>query len=147
MGAPQRAHAGGDGESVGDRVRTQGQQGAEALRQAPDRIESQTRGNPLAAGAIAFGVGALVGSLLPASRGEQEAATALRDRTEEPLRQELRDAGERSKEELQPAVSDAADRTKERAGEAAQRTRDEAQQRARDVGDRAREGAQQTRES
>ena len=40
----------------------------------PQAIRRQTRGNPLAAGLIAFGAGWLVSSLLPASRREQELA-------------------------------------------------------------------------
>ena len=40
---------------------------ADAVQQAPQAIRRQTRGNPLAAGLIAFGAGWLVSSLLPAS--------------------------------------------------------------------------------
>ena len=47
---------------------------ATAVQQAPDAIVRQTQGNPLAAGLIAFGVGWLVSSLLPASQKEQELA-------------------------------------------------------------------------
>ena len=39
----------------------------EAVQQAPDTVIRQTQGNPLAAGLIAFGVGWLVSSLMPAS--------------------------------------------------------------------------------
>ena len=47
---------------------------ADAVQEAPQAIRRQTRGNPLAAGLIAFGAGWLVSSLLPASRREQELA-------------------------------------------------------------------------
>ena len=138
---------GGSGESVADKVRGQGEDAAAAVKQTPDRLQAQTRGNPLAAGAIAFGVGALVGSVLPASQREQQAASAVREQAEQPLKEGLKQVGEQTKEDLQPAVQDAADQTKQRATEAAQTTKDEAQSRAHDVQDRAREGAQQTREA
>lgn len=54
----------------------------EAVREAPDTIRRRTRGNPLAAGAIALAAGWLVGSLLPASRPEQQAASAVKDKAQ-----------------------------------------------------------------
>ena len=45
-----------------------------AVQQAPDAVVRQTQGNPLAAGLIAFGVGWLVSSLLPASEKEKQLA-------------------------------------------------------------------------
>ena len=45
-----------------------------AVQQAPDTIVRQAQGNPLAAGLIAFGVGWLVSSLLPASEKEKQLA-------------------------------------------------------------------------
>lgn len=47
---------------------------AGAVQQAPQALKRQARGNPLAAGLIAFGAGWLVSSLLPSSRREQELA-------------------------------------------------------------------------
>jgi len=46
----------------------------------PSQARRGTRGNPLAAGLIAFGGGWLLGSLLPASSAEQQAATSLKDK-------------------------------------------------------------------
>jgi Protein of unknown function (DUF3618) len=143
-GQPYRGN-GDAGSSVTDQARARGDQAAQAVKDAPDRAMAQTRGNPLAAGVIAFGVGALVGSLLPSSEAEQQAATKLRDEAQEPTKQALKEAGERSKEELQPAVQDAAQRTKERASDAAQTTKDEAQDRAQQTKDRAQEGADRAR--
>lgn len=148
MGSPDSPFSGGgSGGSVTDTVRGQGEDAAAAVKSAPDRIEAQTRGNPLAAGAIAFGVGALLGSVLPASQREQEAASAVRDQAEEPLKQGLKQMGEQTKEDLQPTVQQAADQTKDRATEAAQTTKDDAQSRAQNVQDRAQQGAQQTRDA
>lgn len=141
MGSPDSTSS----SSTRDRIRSQGDEAVRMAKDAPDRLEAQTRGNPLAAGAIAFGVGALVGSLLPASDTEQQAARRLREHAEEPVKQELKDAGQRSKDELQPAAQDAAQQTKERAANAAQATKDEAQDRAQNVQERAREGTDRAR--
>ena len=53
----------------------QAHEAAQAVRAAPDLARRQTRGNPLAAGAIALAAGWLVGSLIPASEKERELAT------------------------------------------------------------------------
>lgn len=50
-----------------------------AAAQAPARLRSASRGNPLAAGLIALGAGWLLGSLIPASRREQQLAARLKD--------------------------------------------------------------------
>ncbi len=62
----------------------------DGVSHAPDRIEQGTRGNPLAAGAVAFGVGVLVGSLAPATKEEAE----LVDQALEPLQAEARAIGQ-----------------------------------------------------
>lgn len=52
----------------------------DAASAVPAKARSGTRGNPVAAGLIAFGAGRLLGSLLPASSTEQQAASTLRTR-------------------------------------------------------------------
>ena len=42
-----------------------------AMKQAPDAMMRRTRGNPIAAGAIALGAGALLSSLIPQTRSER----------------------------------------------------------------------------
>ena len=82
-----------------DQISELGDQAGEAVQNIPDKVTSGTRGNPLAAGLIAFGAGWLAASLIPSSRMEQDAdrrlqptPTALseitrpRERTEQPLR-------------------------------------------------------------
>ena len=49
-------------------------QAADTAQELPQTIRRQAQGNPLAAGLIAFGVGWLASSLLPATRREQELA-------------------------------------------------------------------------
>lgn len=69
------------------------------LADAPRAVERQTRGNPLAAGLVAFGLGMLVASLIPASRAEQQAADQLKEKAE-PL---VRDAQEKVQQLAQDA--------------------------------------------
>ena len=51
----------------------------DALSGSKDKLRSQTAGNPLAVGLIAVGVGWLLGSLLPASVPEQDAALKVKE--------------------------------------------------------------------
>ncbi|MEV6605856.1 DUF3618 domain-containing protein [Kutzneria sp. NPDC051319] len=52
---------------------------SDAVSEAPHALRRQTEGNPLAMGLIAFGVGWLTASLLPASRAEQQLAEQVKD--------------------------------------------------------------------
>ena len=95
---------------------------ATAVQQAPDAIVRQTQGNPLAAGLIAFGVGWLVSSLLPASEKEkqlaQQAETAIRENKDallEPAKQAAQEIGD----QLKPAAQQAMESVKATAQDAA----------------------------
>jgi hypothetical protein len=80
---------------------------AGAVQQAPQAIRRQTRGNPLAAGLIAFGAGWLVSSLLPASRREQELADQAKQVAQEkaaPVAQQVGEVKENLREPAQQAV-------------------------------------------
>src|SRR5215218_7433398 len=94
----------------------------DTVQQAPDAIVRQTQGNPLAAGMIAFGVGWLVSSLLPATQREQELAqqaeSAVREHKDvllEPAKQAAQEMGE----QLKPAAQDAVESVKATAQDAA----------------------------
>lgn len=126
--------ASGGAGSVGDAAGSA--QGA--VQQAPERAEQMTRGNPLAAGLIAFGVGALAGSLLPTSDAEEELAGGLRDTFEEPVKQQLQSAAQDVRGELQDHAQHAAEDVKMRAEEAVATTKEGAQNSAQQVQDRAR---------
>ena len=82
---------------------------AGAVQEAPQAIRRQTRGNPLAAGLIAFGAGWLVSSLLPASRREQELADqarqAAQDTVQPVLQQVAGEVGDNLREPAQQAVA------------------------------------------
>lgn len=116
-------------------------QAADAVTGAPDMIRQQTRGNPLAAGLIAFGAGLLAGSVLPETRAErqavQKAEPQMRQVADE-AKEMARDIGEDVKqsaqaqaEELKESAMESAERVKEGAQEGAQSVRDDAQESAR----------------
>jgi hypothetical protein len=109
---------------------------AGAIQQAPDAVVRQTQGNPLAAGLIAFGVGWLVSSLLPASEKEkqlaQQAESAVREHKDailEPAKQAAQEIGE----QLKPAAQEAVESVKSTAQDAAATVKEEGQSAAADV--------------
>lgn len=118
---------GGDGPSTRDRLSGTTDDARQAVQQAPDRLEESTRGNPLAAGLIAVGVGALAGSLLPVSPQERRAAGQLRSELQEPVKSELQRAGQDVGETLRDDAKQAAEEVQSSAQEATERTKDDAQ--------------------
>jgi len=98
----------------------------DAAQDAPERLEDATRGNPLAAGMIALGVGALAGSLLPPSRPERRIASDVREDLEQPLRHELQDSGRELGDRLAERAQDAADEVRSTARDASKRTAEDA---------------------
>jgi hypothetical protein len=93
-----------------------------------EQVEERIKGNPLAAGLIAFGAGALLASLLPADRTSREAAEALAERAE-PLadraKAEAREAGEEMREDLGQSARESAEHLREQAAESAEHLREE----------------------
>ncbi|CCQ48273.1 putative uncharacterized protein [Pseudarthrobacter siccitolerans] len=107
-----------------------------AISHAPDQIKTQTQGNPLAAGLIAFGAGMLISSLIPASQKEREAAQQLKTAAE-PLATQVTDAAKDMVQDLKEPAQEAMDNVKATATEAAQNVKAEGQHAATDVKDRA----------
>ena len=103
---------------------------------APSQLRSQTQGNPLAAGLIAFGVGWLVSSLLPASQVEQQAAQKVKDNAA-PVTGALSDAAKEAAQNLKQPAQEAAESLKKTATEAADTVKGEGQSAATDVRDQA----------
>ncbi|MGZ4506080.1 MAG: DUF3618 domain-containing protein [Blastococcus sp.] len=109
---------------------------AGAVQQAPEAITRQAQGNPLAAGLIAFGVGWLVSSLLPASQAEkqlaQQAESAVREHKDallEPAKQAAQEMGD----QLKPAAQQAMESVKATAQDAASTVAEEGKSAAADV--------------
>ena len=63
-------------------ARDRASQVGDTVGEAPTMMRRQTRGNPAAAGLIAFGTGMLAAALLPESRREQEAARRIQPQLE-----------------------------------------------------------------
>jgi len=131
----------GAAESVQDAA----QQAAHAVQQAPDTIVRQAQGNPLAAGLIAFGVGWLVSSLLPASEKEkqlaQQAESAVKEHKDallEPAKQAAQEIGD----QLKPAAQQAVDSVKSTAQDAATTVTEEGRSAAADVQGQAQQSKQ-----
>lgn len=110
------------------------------------KAASQVNGNPLAAGLVALGIGALIGSLLPASDREQRAATALKDKAE-PLVDEAKSAAKETADNLKPRAQEAAQSVKDQATDSAQTVKDEGQSTAQDVQNSAQEAKSNVAES
>ena len=122
--------------SAADSVQNAASTAVGAVQQAPDTIVRQTQGNPLAAGLIAFGVGWLVSSILPASEKEkqlaQQAETAIRENKDallEPAKQAAQEVGE----QLKPAAQQAVESVKATAQDAASTVAEEGKSAAADV--------------
>lgn len=120
---------------------------ADTVKGAPDQAIQRARGNPLAAGLVAFGGGLLLASALPATQREQEAAQTLRDRYEEPVKSELQQAAKQAGEGLQGTAQQAVQEVKSTAQEAGQRTKEDAEGSAQSVRGDAQRAADETRSS
>jgi hypothetical protein len=126
----------GAASSAADSVSNAASTAVGAVQQAPDTVIRQAQGNPLAAGLIAFGVGWLVSSLLPASEREkqlaQQAESAVKEHKDtllEPAKQAAQEMGD----QLKPAAQQAVDSVKTTAQDAATTVTEEGKSAAADV--------------
>lgn len=128
--------------SAKDAVATKASSAADLAGSAPDLARERTRGNPLAAGLIAFGAGWLISSLLPATEAEQQVASQVKDLATEkgrPVAEQLSQAGQEAARELRESAQQRAQSVKETAADAASAVTDEAQSQASDVTGHAQE--------
>ena len=113
---------------------------------APAAARRQTRGNPLGAGLVAFGIGALVGGLMPSTAPEREASAALKGKAQ-PLVEEAKVVAQEAVENLKPQAQAAVEAVKEHATESAQTVKAEGQNAAQTVQASAQDSAQQLKGS
>lgn len=104
---------------------------AENVRHAPEMIADQTRGNPIAAGVVAFGAGMLLATLFPKTETEQQ------------MIGDARPTIDRAKDELQDAGRDLATDARDRAKNAAQQVGDAGREAASHVAEQTKSSAQQ----
>ena len=91
------------GHAVTDRVQGVGEgiadtagSAVDTVRSAPEAARQQAQGNPMMAGAVAFGVGFLVAAAFPPSRAEEQLAEQAMDKAE-PVKQQLHGVGPRGR--------------------------------------------------
>lgn len=116
------------GHAVGDRATSATDAAGSAVdtvRGAPEAARSQAQGNPLAAGAVAFGVGFLVAAAFPPSRTEEEAAEKVLEKAE-PVKEQLKEVGQQVANDMAESASEAAQQVKQTAVEGAQQVSDTA---------------------
>jgi hypothetical protein len=119
----------GGAGSAADSAHAAGEAAGSAVTNAPSRVRDQAAGAPLAAGLIAFGLGLLGGSLLPASSVEQQAATKVKE-TATPV---LSDAAKDVAGNLQQPAQEAVDAVKDTAAGAVDAVKGEGASAAQDV--------------
>jgi hypothetical protein len=149
MGSAQDTHASAQGKAqdlasdaqgmasnAAGSVQDAASSAASAVQQAPDQIVRQTQGNPMAAGLIAFGVGWLVSSLLPASDKEkqlaQQAESAVREH-KDTLLEPAKQVGQDMADQLKPAAQHAVEEVRSTAQDAASTVKDQGQSAVQDV--------------
>jgi hypothetical protein len=123
-------------ESAHD-VRDAARSAADKVQHAPDAVAEQTRGNPIAAGIVAFGVGMLVATAFPKTRTEQQLVESARP-TLDRAKDELRETGRELGSDVKQHAQDAAEQVKSAGAEAAQNVKEEARSSAQRVTDEVR---------
>ncbi|MGD8194573.1 DUF3618 domain-containing protein [Herbiconiux sp. P18] len=131
---------------VSDSVADRGAAARDGVSGATEKVAAKAEGNPLAVGLIAFGVGLLAASLIPASTKEKDAASTLKDQAQ-PLVEQVTDAAREVGQNLKEPTRDAASAVKEaatgavdsvtsEAGSAADEVKSQAQKSGNDVAGR-----------
>jgi len=125
----------GRADDLTSRVGDTAHQLADAPSTTMQGVRSNTKGAPLVAGGIAFGIGVLIGSVVPPSRAEKRLGEQMAGAAE-PLKNQLQEAGREVAEHLREPVQEAVQDVKQSAQEGAQQLRETAS-----------EGADQVRQS
>jgi hypothetical protein len=72
----------GVGADAGHAIGNTTESALQSVHDAPQAVRSQAQGSPMAAGAIAFGIGFIAAAAFPPSRAEQQMAGNLTERIE-----------------------------------------------------------------
>ncbi|MGS2617553.1 DUF3618 domain-containing protein [Micromonospora sp. LZ34] len=152
-GTGHAAHSVGDRASsaahtVGDKAQSAASTVGDAAQRAPQVIREKSEGNPLAAGLIAFGVGWLASSLIPATRREQQVATQVKEMAGEhtgAVKEKLTEVAGELKEELREPAQQATESVKSTAQDAVHAVKDDTKSAAQDVKDQAQQPRDQVR--
>ncbi len=112
------------------------------MADAPQAARRQTQGNPVAAGLVAFGLGLLIASLIPASRKEEELAQTIKEQAQ-PLTDQVVGAAKEVAGNLAEPAQQAVENLKESATDAVQTVQAEGEEAVSDVQGLASESAQE----
>lgn len=129
------------GEAAASGVEHAGQ----SVAHAGQAVARKAKGNPLAAGLVAFGAGLLVASLIPASDKERELAAKVEEKAQ-PLIDEAKDAAREVGQNLKEPAREAVDSVKSTAQDAAQTVADEAKASGQTVADQTRDSVDTTKD-
>ena len=130
----------GSAQGMGSSGADTAQHAVQATTEVPHRAAQRTRGNPLAAGAVALGIGWIVGSLLPASEKEQELARTAREQAQ-PLVEEAKSVAQEAGQNLKEPAAQAAGAVKEQAQSGVEEVRQEGADKAQQVKETAQDAA------
>ena len=133
------------GSSVRDKAGDLASGAGHMVTSAPDRIEHGTQGNPLVAGAVAFGFGLLVATVLPPSRSERRMAHRVQPQLEHAM-QSAMESGREVVDEVRPAVEQAGNELGAAAKDAVAEVKDTAQEHASSAAETAKDDAAELRD-
>jgi len=133
MGSPQTLKH--QASSAADRMGEGVSQVTDKISDAPAQLQQATAGSPLIAGAVAFGIGALIAAVLPETEPERRVIQAVQPQVDAAT-DALKDAGQQALETAKGSAQEAAGELKESASD-----------HARQVADEAKEAGQQLKES
>ena len=122
----------GAASNAGDAVSS----ATDTVGELPHQAANTAKGNPMAVGLIAFGLGWLAASLVPASDKEKELAGSLKEAAQ-PFISEVTDAAKEVAENLREPAQEAVAAVKESATDAVEEVKSAAQDAAGDVKDEA----------
>jgi len=135
MSTRVRERAGGVAHQATDAA----QSAAERVQHAPEMIAERARGNPMAAGFVAFGAGVLLATLFPETRTEQrlvDSAQPQMQRATEELKGAGRELMDDAKQQAQQATQEVRAAGSEAASNVAEQTRSSAQEVAQEARNR-----------
>jgi gas vesicle protein len=130
-----KSHVSDAASTVGDKASHLGDKAsgkASRLGDATHNAADKAKGNPVAVGLIAFGVGLLAASLIPASSKERELGQTVKDKAA-PLVDDLKETAKGVAQDLKEPAKDAADAVKGAAASAVSNVKDDATSQVKDV--------------
>jgi len=138
MGTPQRAASHVPSPDLAGKASAGAHQVAETISDAPELLVAQTRGAPLIAGGIAFGIGAMLALVLPESGAEREIGEQVQPQVAA-VTDAAKDAAQQTLAATKESAQESVTELKETATEHAQEMRDTAKAAGQDVADTAKQ--------